>query len=142
MSRITENKTIVGMARWLVAFPNRIGILEPFARGMMRAMARFSMDRVGAKPANDLVELFDEWKRSSPALADYQLVRIEGDKVFAEIHSNCALRGTGNRRACERMMEYDFEVMRAVGGQLQITSSQSNNGKTHCSVVLKMKASS
>jgi|KBSSwiStaDraftv2_1062776.scaffolds.fasta_scaffold1263693_1 hypothetical protein len=121
---ITENRRLVAIVRKLVAWPNRHPSLQPFSDWLMRRLARIAMTRASVKEAHNLQQLHEEWSRSAPALANYKLTRIEGDTAYAEIHSECALRGSGNVGACFRMMEYDREVMRKVGGELVILESQ------------------
>ncbi len=133
---------VVAFARKVVAWPNRRPWLQFLSDRLMRSMARVAMRRAGAKPAQDLEGLFEQWQRSSPALADYRLKQIEGDTVYAEIHSQCALRGSGDVGACYRMMEYDREIMRKVGGQLVVLPSQASPGRTFCQVVLRNASAS
>ena len=125
---ITENRRLVAIVRKLVAWPNRHPSLQPFSDWLMRRLARIAMTRASAKEAHNLQQLHEEWSRSAPALANYKLTRIEGDTAYAEIHSECALRGSGNVGACFRMMEYDREVMRKVGGELVILKIAGNAG--------------
>jgi hypothetical protein len=139
---ITQNPRIVGAVRRLVAWPNRRARLAFVSGPLMRAMARVAMRRAGVTPAADLDQLFERWQRSSPALADYRLTEIRDDTVLAEIHSNCALRGSGDVAACHRMMEYDREVMRAVGGELVVLQSQATPGRTFCTVVMRRAGAS
>ncbi len=134
---ITQNPRIVGFARKVVAWPNRRSWLEFLSGPMMRWMARVAMRRAGTRPASTLQELFVEWQGASPALADYRLQHISGETAYAEIHSECALRGSGDLAACHRMMAYDREVMRAVGGDLVVLKSQATPGRTFCTVAIQ-----
>ena len=127
---------IVAFARKVVAWPNRRPWLQFLSDRLTRSMARVAMRRAGARPAQNLEDLFEQWQRSSPALADYRLKKMEGDTIYAEIHSPCALRGSGDVGACHRMMEYDREVMRKVGGQLVVLQSQASPGRAFCQVAL------
>jgi hypothetical protein len=139
---ITENRRLVAIVRKLVAWPNRHPSLQPFSDWLMRRLARIAMTRASAKEAHNLQQLHEEWSRSAPALANYKLTKIEGDTAYAEIHSECALRGSGNVGACFRMMEYDREVMRKVGGELVILESQATPGRTFCNVAIRRKGAS
>jgi hypothetical protein len=59
--------------------------------------------------------------------------------VYAQIHTPCPLAGTGDLRACHRMMEYDREVVRHAGGQFVVLESQATPGVKHCRVAMRMK---
>jgi hypothetical protein len=137
--KITENRHIVNLIRKLVAWPNRHARLERFSSWMMRRLAHVGIRTAGAKPAGSLAELHAEWERSAPAMAHYKLIRIEKETAFAEIYSECALRGSGDVMACHRMMEYDREVMRHIGGELVVLASQAAPGRTYCEVALRMQ---
>lgn len=133
---LTSNPRVVALARKIVAWPNRRPSLTFLSQPMMRAMARFAMRRAGTERAGSHAEAFDQWRRAAPALADYRLTGIEGETIHAEIHSPCALRGTGDVGACQRMMEYDREILRTVGGELTVLSSQATPGRTFCTVAI------
>lgn len=139
---ITENRRLVALVRKIVAWPNRHPSMQPFSNWMMRRLARVAMAKADAKPATSLAELHQEWSRSAPAMASYKLTKIEGDTAYAEVHSECALRGSGDVGACFRMMEYDREIMRKVGGELVILESQASPGRTFCTVAMRKKGSS
>jgi hypothetical protein len=139
---ITDNECIVAAARVVVAWPNRFKGLDFLSGPLMRLLARAAMRRASTQPADDLDALFEEWRRAAPALADYRLTRIQDETVYAEIHTRCALRGSGEVAACHRMMEYDREVMRVAGGELVILSSQAASGLPSCTVALRMAGAS
>lgn len=139
---ITENRQLVALVRKIVAWPNRHPSLQPFSNWMMRCLARVAMKKADAKPAATLAELHREWSRSAPAMASYKLTKIEGDTAYAEVHSECALRGSGDVGACFRMMEYDREIMRKVGGELVILESQASPGRAFCTVAMRRKGAS
>ena len=140
--KITRNPRIVKTAKKIVAWPNRHASLTFFSAWLMRKLARIAMRNTQAKPANDLIELHAEWERSAPAMARYKFIKIEQETVFAEIHSDCALRGSGDVMACHRMMEYDREVLREIGGELVVLESQATPGRNFCRVALRKKGAS
>ena len=135
--KLAENRRIVAWVRKIVAWPNRHQSLLPLSRSLMRALARAAMRKANSQKAADLNQLHVQWERAAPALASYKLIAIEGDTAFAEIHSECALRGSGDVMACHRMMEYDREVMRAIGGEVVVLESQATPGRTFCRVALR-----
>jgi hypothetical protein len=140
--KITQNPNIVRIARKIVAWPNRHASLTFFSTWLMRRLARIAMRKAQAKPASDLMELHAEWGRSAPAMARYKFISIEQETIYAEIHSDCALRGSGDLMACHRMMEYDREVLREVGGELVVLESQATPGRHFCKVALRKKGAS
>ena len=109
---------------------------------MMRIMARAAMRRSGARPADTLEDVFEHWSRAAPALADYRLTEFKDETGYANIHTNCALRGSGDVGACHRMMEYDREVMRTIGGEMVVVESQSNSGQSFCRVAFRTAGAS
>jgi hypothetical protein len=139
---VTQNRKLVNFVRRLVAWFNRKPSLARFSAWLMRKLAHIAMRNAGSKPVNTLIELQEEWQRSAPALANYKLIKIEKDTAYAEIHSECALRGTGDIAACHRMMEYDREVMRAIGGEFVVLESQATPGRTFCTVAMRQKGAS
>ena len=108
----------------------------------MRFLARAAMRRSGTAPAEDLDALYAGWRDAAPALAEYRLTRIESETLYAEIHTECALRGSGDVQACHRMMEYDREVMKVLGGNLVILESQATPGRTSCCVAVRRAGAS
>jgi hypothetical protein len=139
---ITQNRRLVAWVRQAVAWPNRHPSWRPFSDWLMRRLAHVAMRKAGARAADNLEELHEQWERSAPALASYKLVKIEKDTAYAEIHSECALRGTGDVGACYRMMEYDREVMHRIGGELVILESQASPGRTFCKVAMRRRGAS
>jgi hypothetical protein len=111
----------------------------------MRSLARAALKKTrktDAQPAADLHALHVQWEAAAPPMANYRLTRIEQDTAYAEIHSECALRGTGDVAACYRMMEYDREVMRAIGGELVVLESQATPGRQFCTVAMRRQGAS
>ena len=41
--------------------------------------------------------------------------RVDGPTAYGEIHARCALAGTGDLRACHRMMSYDRALVAQSG---------------------------
>lgn len=62
---------------------------------------------------------------------------IDARTVYAEIHTPCPLRGSGDVHACHRMMEYDRAVMRCAGAQFVVLRSQAEPGVTRCQVAMR-----
>lgn len=83
----------------------------------------------------------EEWKRMFPN--DMQrLVKKDDETVYYETHTWCALRGTGDADACYRMMEFDREMHRSLGGEFVVIRSQAERGRKTCIVAMRKAGSS
>ncbi len=135
--KLTENRSFVRFVRRIVAWPNRRPSFEPLSNWMMRKIAKIAMKKAVTKRGSTLDEICEQWKGASPPMADYRVIAIKDGTAHAEIHSECALRGTGDIGACYRMMEYDREILRKAGGELVILESQASPGRIFCRVAIR-----
>ena len=126
---------VLGTSAWLARRP----ALNPVTSAVMRAMARTTIRARGLRPAATAAHLGQQWQRAFPSAKQVPIRRVDGDTVFAEIHTPCPLRGTGDVHACWRMMEYDREVLRHAGGEFVVLRSQAEPGRTHCEVAMRLK---
>jgi hypothetical protein len=110
---------------------------ETLSLAWMRSLARSTIRRKRIAPAADLPALGAAWQRGFPSAKQVPIVSVDQHTVLAEIHTPCPLRGTGDTRACWRMMEYDREVARAAGGEFVVLRSQAEPGVTVCQVALR-----
>ena len=67
------------------------------------------------------------------------ITAVTADTVYAEIHTPCPLRGSGDLHACHRMMEYDRRVLEHAGGQFVVLDSQASPGRSHCRVAMRLQ---
>ena len=104
---------------------------------LMRAMARLAIRSKGIRAARDDADLGAQWQRAFPSARQVPIRRIDAGTVYAEIHTPCPLRGTGDVQACYRMMEFDREVAARAGGQFVVLRSQAEPGRTYCEVALR-----
>lgn len=111
--------------------------LAPLCDAAMRAMARFTVRSKGIRPATDLADLGRQWQRGFPSAKQVPVTRVTEDTVYAEIHTPCPLRGSGDAAACWRMMAYDREVLAHAGGQFVVLHSQAEAGRQHCEVAMR-----
>jgi len=125
---------VLGASAWLARRPR----LERVTAAVMRGLARAAIHARGLRPAATPAHLGEQWQRSFPSAKQVPIRRIEGDTVYAEIHTPCPLRGTGDVHACWRMMEYDREVLRHAGGEFVVLRSQAESHRTHCEVAMRM----
>src|SRR5690349_8307165 len=100
----------------------------------MRAMAQLAIRAKGIRPVSDAAELGAQWQRAFPSAKQVPIKRIDHGTVYAEIHTPCPLRGSGDVNACHRMMEFDREVLKQAGGQFVVLRSQAEPGRTYCEV--------
>lgn len=126
----------------LLAFLARRPRLAFASDFLTRTLARLTVKAKAIGTANDLAELGNLWQRSFPARKQVPIERISGNTVFAQIHTRCPLRGTGDAGACHRMMEFDREVMRLAGGQFVVLESQAKPGVAFCRVAMRLKGES
>ncbi|WP_210423613.1 hypothetical protein [Croceivirga thetidis] len=73
--------------------------------------------------------------------SNFKVDMITNDTAYTEIHLHCPLRGTGNVEACYKLMNYDRQLMSAIGGDLVVLESQSNSGKGFCRLAIRKKGS-
>jgi len=104
---------------------------------LMRAMAALAVRTRGIRPARDAAGLGAQWQRAFPSAKQVPITRIENGTVYAEIHTPCPLRGTGDVHACYRMMEFDRAVAARAGGQFVVLRSQAEPGRVFCEVALR-----
>lgn len=104
---------------------------------LMRALASLAVRAKGIRPARDAADLGAQWQRAFPSAKQVPIRRIDGDTVYAEIHTPCPLRGSGDVHACHRMMEFDRAVLARAGGQFVVLHSQAEAGRTFCEVALR-----
>lgn len=130
-------RATVGASLALSAFFARREAFNGITRALMRGMARLAIRTKGIRPASDASDLGRQWQRAFPSAKQVPIRRMEGDTVYAEIHTPCPLRGTGDVHACHRMMEFDRAVLERAGGSFVVLRSQSEPGRTYCEVAMR-----
>jgi len=125
---------LLGLSAWLAVSEARAGA----SRRLMRAMADATVRSKRIRPAITLDQLGDAWQRGFPSRKQVPITAVTESTVFAEIHTPCPLRGSGNLRACHRMMEYDRRLLEHAGGQFVVLESQATPGRRHCRVAMRM----
>lgn len=124
---------VLRLSAWLARSETRAGASRRLMRTMADATARSR--RIG--PAQSLEQLGAAWQRGFPSARQVPITAITDDTVYAEIHTPCPLRGSGDLRACHRMMEYDRRVLEHAGGQFVVLESQASPGRSHCRVAMR-----
>lgn len=125
---------LLGLSAWLAVSESRAGA----SRRLMQAMADATVRSKRIRPAITLDQLGDAWQRGFPSRKQVPITAVTESTVFAEIHTPCPLRGSGNLQACHRMMEYDRRLLEHAGGQFVVLESQAMSGRSHCRVAMRM----
>ena len=111
--------------------------LNPLTNTLMTTKATTTIKTKGIREADSLAELGQQWQRGFHSAKQVPITNITEDTVYAEIHTPCPLRGTGDVHACYRMMAYDREVVKKAGGQFVVLASQASHGNTFCRVAMR-----
>ena len=130
-------KASVGASLAVSAFFARRPRFNRVTSALMQAMARLAIRSKGIRAARDDADLGAQWQRAFPSAKQVPIRRVDNGTVYAEIHTPCPLRGTGDVHACYRMMEFDRAVAARAGGQFVVLRSQAEPGRTHCEVALR-----
>ncbi|MEM7434960.1 MAG: hypothetical protein AAF436_07395 [Myxococcota bacterium] len=65
------------------------------------------------------------------------ITHVDGETAYGEIQIRCPLRGTGDVRACHRLMAYDRALMRPAGARFVVLESQAEPGVEHCRIAIR-----
>jgi hypothetical protein len=110
---------------------------ERLSRNWMRSLARATVRAKGIGQAGELSDIGAAWQRGFPSSRQVPIISVTHDTVVAEIQTPCPLRGSGDTRACWRMMEYDRAVAASAGGEFVVLRSQAEPGVLVCQVALR-----
>jgi hypothetical protein len=91
------------------------------------------------RKADNVQELAQRWQAMMPpdGQENFRIRQADDKTALVEIHLHCPLRGSGNPDACYRLMNYDRQLIKNVGGQLVVLESQSNSGKHFCQLAIR-----
>jgi hypothetical protein len=134
-SRLIRSAVAASLA--LSAWFARRPAFDAVTQALMRGMALLAIRAKGIRAARDIADLGAQWQRAFPSAKQVPIRRIDGDTVYAEIHTPCPLRGSGDVHACHRMMEFDRAVLERAGGQFVVLHSQAEPGRTYCEVAMR-----
>lgn len=127
-------RTLLALSAWLA----RREQLTPVTRGLMRLLGGLTVRAKRLGPQPDVAALGREWQRSFPSTEDHPITGADAATVYAEIRTNCPLRGTGDTAACHRLMGYDRAIAAAAGGTFVVLRSQAEPGVRVCQVAMRM----
>jgi len=131
-------QSILFISAWMARKESLNTVTEMFMSSIARAIIKSKKIR----EAHNLEDLGKQWQRGFPSSKQVPIKKITTDTVYAEIHTPCPLRDTGDIHACYRMMQFDREVVKKAGGQFIVLSSQATLGNTFCQVAMRRKGMS
>jgi hypothetical protein len=126
----------------LLAFLARRPGLQWASDRLTRSLARLTVRSKGLRPTGQVAELGPLWQRSFPSAQQVPIESVTDTTLVGQIHTRCPLRGSGDLQACQRMMEFDREVLRQVGGQFVVLQSQASPGVSYCRVAMRLAGQS
>lgn len=129
---------ILAASAWLARQERCNGLTAKF----MNTLARITIRSKRVRHADSLTDLGKQWQRGFPSAKQVPITDITDDTVYAEIHTPCPLRGTGDVHACYRMMQFDRVIAAKAGGEFIVLSSQATPGNRYCKVALRMAGAS
>jgi len=121
----------------VTAFFAKRETLEHVSNKLLGSAARFSANKTQSSRPKAIEELGICWQKAFPSPKQIPLVEIKEDTVYAEIRTPCPLRGSGDLKACYRMMEYDRAYMTHFGGKFVVLRSQAEDGVNVCKVAIQ-----
>lgn len=141
------------MPKWIIRSFTRVvlGLLAFFARRqrltwvsnlLARSLAGLAIKTKAIGQASELEHLGPLWQRAFPSKKQVPIESVSGNTVIAQIHTPCPLRGSGDVQACYRMMAFDRELLRRVGGQFVVLESQARPGVHVCRVAMRLQGES
>lgn len=110
---------------------------EGLTRALMRANARIVFVLRRGRRREDVEDIGNEWRRMFPTDGMQEIVSVDDRTFYARTHGWCPLRGTGDLRACHRLMEFDRTLIERIGGQLVVLQSQAQPGERTCTVAIR-----
>ena len=91
----------------------------------------------GVRRQTEAEGLGREWQRLMPSKKWTPINEVRDDTAYGEILVACPLRGSGDLRACHRLMEYDRALMRRAGGRFVVLQSQAERGVETCRIAIR-----
>ncbi len=83
------------------------------------------------QPKHSVEGITKEWLRMFPQ-GICSIEKFEDKTGYGLVHADCSLVGTGNVDACYKMMNYDREMIKMLGGTLTVIESRANPEVNHC----------
>jgi len=124
----------------LLGYTSQRNYLDGVTKALAASLGKLAVSMRKIDEAKDVETLGKMWQRAFGSDQNHPVTKIENETVYAEIHTHCPLRGTGDVKACHKMMHFDRTIVNQAGGKFIVLESQSNSGKTFCSVAMRMKS--
>ncbi|UUY07773.1 hypothetical protein LRS11_18460 [Pseudomonas sp. J452] len=86
----------------------------------------FAQQRGSRTKREQTLTIAEEWRRLFGLPQFWHIQRLEDDTAYCEIRFPCALEGSGDVAACQRLMEYDRALLKKIGGQLVVLQSRAD----------------
>lgn len=126
---------VLGVLASLAKDPNKATITD----WVLKRLALSTLRLKGVRSANNLETLGRGWQQAFPATKEVPIRLITDDTVYAEIHTHCPLKGSGDMEACHRMMAYDRHFVSQLGGEFRVLQSQVDPAVQVCQVAMRLK---
>ncbi|NRB58616.1 MAG: hypothetical protein HRU50_01590 [Winogradskyella sp.] len=141
MKKYLEKQAVFNSTLRVFAFFSKRSFFNGLTQFLTTRSAKLNLVLNKPKPVSQLNELAQSWQAMMPPDGQeyFKIKDTSEDTAYTEIHLHCPLRGTGNVEACYKLMNYDRQLMNAVGGQLIVLESQSNSGKNYCRLAIREK---
>lgn len=111
--------------------------LSWLTQALTTALAKITVASKKGRKKETVEEITEEWLRMFPKEI-CSIEKIEDDTGFGQVHADCLLVGTGDVKACYKMMNYDRKMVSAFGGELTVIESRANpNVKGCCKVAIR-----
>ena len=115
---------------------------KPFGRltqWLTTSSARLNLLLNKPSPNHEVSGLAETWQQLMPRDGQelFKVTDMDERTAYVEIHLHCPLRGTGDVQACYKLMNYDRQLMKKVGGELIVLESQSNSGSNYCKLAIR-----
>ncbi len=95
-------------------------------RWIARLLAQLIWRKNRGQAQHGTLAIAEEWRRLFGLPQFWRIERVEDDTAYCEIHFPCALEGSGDVAACQRLMEYDRALLKKIGGQLVVLQSRAD----------------
>jgi hypothetical protein len=116
--------------------------LQPISDFLLRRLADLTFSLRKGQRQNDLAGLAKEWQRMFPSRAFVPIKQVTPETAYAEIHGVCPVTASGDVHACHRLMEYDRQLLKKMGGQFVVLDSKADPTIPICRVAMRMKEQS
>ena len=95
-------------------------------RWIARLLAQLIWRKNRGQAQHGTLAIAEEWRRLFGLPQFWRIERVENDTAYCEIRFPCALEGSGDVAACQRLMEYDRALLKKIGGQLVVLQSRAD----------------